>query len=168
MPRINGHTIRWYGRVPANDEYPDGYVPRTSMMRGRDWGWDVRCSCGWESRTGGAIQERVREMVDDHLGDVAPPCECQHRYSAHVGSIGCCWCECDGYRPIDTAPAVTIKLIDGDAVTGWYDDSWPGRDGTGPERKVRLLTTYGSAVVLEGTTMSDRMRVVRYEDVGAK
>lgn len=35
-------------------------------MAGRDWGWDAECSCGWNSRTGGAIQERVREAIADH------------------------------------------------------------------------------------------------------
>lgn len=28
--------------------------------------WDVTCSCGWESRTGGAIKASVQRSVDDH------------------------------------------------------------------------------------------------------
>lgn len=64
------HAIRWFGRVAPCDEFPDGFVPRTRFMRGRDWGWDVRCSCGWESRTGGAIEASVRRNVAEHRLDV--------------------------------------------------------------------------------------------------
>ena len=28
--------------------------------------WDIQCSCGWESRTGGAIKSCVMDMVEDH------------------------------------------------------------------------------------------------------
>jgi hypothetical protein len=28
--------------------------------------WDVECSCGWESRTGGAIKASVARDVDKH------------------------------------------------------------------------------------------------------
>ena len=28
--------------------------------------WDVQCSCGWESRTGGAIKASVARDVDKH------------------------------------------------------------------------------------------------------
>lgn len=65
------HAIRWFGRVERCDEFPDGYVPRNRHMRGRDWGWDVRCSCGWDSRTGGAIEASVRRDVESHRLDVA-------------------------------------------------------------------------------------------------
>lgn len=30
-------------------------------------GFDVTCACGWESRTGGAIYERVREAHAEHI-----------------------------------------------------------------------------------------------------
>lgn len=59
-----GHTVRWFG-VSGHER-----VPRNKQMRGRDWGWDAVCSCGWDSRTGGAIQERVREAVAEHKCDV--------------------------------------------------------------------------------------------------
>ena len=64
------HRIRWYARVTPSDEYPDGYLPRGPYMRGRDWGWDARCSCGWRSATGGAIQQRIREAIAEHKWDV--------------------------------------------------------------------------------------------------
>ena len=57
--------IRWFGVGSANGvKFRE---PRNSGMHGRDWGWDATCSCGWDSHTGGAIQERVREAVSDHL-----------------------------------------------------------------------------------------------------
>ncbi len=57
--QVKPHRIRWYGQP--------GMVPRSPYMAGRDWGWDATCLCGWRSATGGAIQARVRELVQDHL-----------------------------------------------------------------------------------------------------
>lgn len=48
--------IRWW--VYAGAER----IPRTAMMRGL-WGYDATCSCGWDSRTGGAVERYVREQV---------------------------------------------------------------------------------------------------------
>lgn len=61
-----GHITRWYGVVPGSGER----IPRTRFMNGADWGWDAVCSCGWESRTGGAIQERIRDAIAEHRRDV--------------------------------------------------------------------------------------------------
>ena len=36
-----------------------------STMRGT-WGWDAECSCGWESKTGGATKASVKFDVDFH------------------------------------------------------------------------------------------------------
>lgn len=58
---MKGHRIRWFG-IASGER-----IPRNPSMNGRDWGWDVSCSCGWETRTGGAIQERIREAVQHHL-----------------------------------------------------------------------------------------------------
>jgi hypothetical protein len=38
--------------------------PKTSTMRGI--GYDAKCSCGWESRTGGAILRCVKDSVNNH------------------------------------------------------------------------------------------------------
>lgn len=67
------HTMRWYGVIPAAPSLgqPVELVPRTRFMNGRDWGWDVKCSCGWESRTGGGIEADVRRKIADHRWDVA-------------------------------------------------------------------------------------------------
>jgi hypothetical protein len=35
------------------------------MMRGT-WGYDATCSCGWDSRTGGALRRYVADLVADH------------------------------------------------------------------------------------------------------
>jgi hypothetical protein len=59
-----GHTFRWYGILPGER------VPRNRHMNGGDWGWDATCTCGFDTRTGGAIQERIRDAIEDHLWDV--------------------------------------------------------------------------------------------------
>lgn len=59
------HVIRWYGILRDGER-----VPRNGHMKGGDWSWEAVCSCGWESRTGGAIQERIREYVGTHRYDV--------------------------------------------------------------------------------------------------
>jgi hypothetical protein len=56
------HQIRWFARVTPCEEAPDGWLPRTAQMRGA-WGWDVRCSCGWATNTGGAVVRYIREQV---------------------------------------------------------------------------------------------------------
>jgi hypothetical protein len=33
-------------------------------------GWDAACSCGWETRTGGAIANRIRDDIAEHKWDV--------------------------------------------------------------------------------------------------
>lgn len=42
-------------------------------------GWDVTCSCGWESRTGGAIKASVQRDVDSHKIFV-------HNYTFEMGA----------------------------------------------------------------------------------
>lgn len=39
--------------------------PKTSNMRG-EWGYDAQCSCGYETRTGGATRTCVQQMINDH------------------------------------------------------------------------------------------------------
>lgn len=68
---MTGHRIRWFARVQLVEGDRLGWLPRTEHMAGRDWGWDVRCSCGWETRTGGAIQQRIRDAIADHRSEVA-------------------------------------------------------------------------------------------------
>lgn len=44
-------------------------IRRESTMRGT-WGHDATCSCGWDSRTGGAVESYVEARVNDHKLDV--------------------------------------------------------------------------------------------------
>jgi hypothetical protein len=53
------HRIRWFVRSG------DGFVPHEGGMRG-SWGYEARCSCGWDSRTGGALRSYVEGLVRDH------------------------------------------------------------------------------------------------------
>jgi predicted small metal-binding protein len=46
---------------------------RDGSRAARHWpyavGYDVTCSCGWQSRTGGATRASVLRSIDDHLLD---------------------------------------------------------------------------------------------------
>lgn len=44
-------------------------IPRESSMRG-PWACEARCSCGWETRTGGAVRSYIDREVADHKLDV--------------------------------------------------------------------------------------------------
>jgi hypothetical protein len=61
----SAHRIRWFVYADGDREPR----PHTGGMRGR-WGWDAKCTCGWESRTGGAVRSFVQGLVDDHKSDV--------------------------------------------------------------------------------------------------
>jgi hypothetical protein len=47
VPTTEKIQIKWF--VYAGGEK----IARVSTMRGR-WDWDASCSCGWETKTGGA------------------------------------------------------------------------------------------------------------------
>lgn len=66
-----GHKITWWVFTGGEDENgrPEK-IRRTASMRGFWPGWDASCSCGWESRTGGAIKRSVQDSVDDHKWSV--------------------------------------------------------------------------------------------------
>ena len=68
---MKAHRIKWFAVDPSIPFGQEGHlIPRTSLMNARDQvGWDVACSCGWESRTGGAIEASVRRAVEDHRWD---------------------------------------------------------------------------------------------------
>jgi hypothetical protein len=61
------HKIRWF--VYTGDRDADGNmekIPWQSTMRGFWPGYDVECSCGWHTNTGGATRGYVRREVEDH------------------------------------------------------------------------------------------------------
>lgn len=57
------HRIRHY--VHSGGEL----IPRESGMRG-EWPCDAKCSCGWETRSGGAVRSFIEKAVRDHKFDV--------------------------------------------------------------------------------------------------
>lgn len=58
----SAHRIKWF--VYAGRDK----IPHTSRMRGQ-WGYDVECSCGWQTRTGGATKRSVSESAWLHKFD---------------------------------------------------------------------------------------------------
>jgi hypothetical protein len=59
MTENTTHTISWF-------VYLDGeLIPREATMRG-SWGYEVKCSCGWETRTGGATRSYVQGEARFH------------------------------------------------------------------------------------------------------
>lgn len=71
--RVPGHRIAWW--VWAFGPPGAGLAPvkmrHRATMRGT-WGWDATCSCGWESRTGGATRGSIERLgIARHMWDVA-------------------------------------------------------------------------------------------------
>ena len=59
---MTGHRATWW--VYAGTER----IRHTAAMRG-SWGYDVTCSCGWDSKTGGALRRYVAGKLEDHRDD---------------------------------------------------------------------------------------------------
>lgn len=53
------HRIMWW--VYAGRER----IRHTDTMRGR-WGWDATCTCGWDTKTGGAVRSYIAREVMWH------------------------------------------------------------------------------------------------------
>jgi hypothetical protein len=53
------HRMKWYAWAGGER------MRHTATMRGQ-WGWDAECSCGWKSRTGGAVKSYVDDLVWEH------------------------------------------------------------------------------------------------------
>lgn len=62
---ITEHRISWF--VYAGREK----IRHTAGMRGQ-WGYDVECSCGWKTTTGGAIKRYVADQVWAHKRGFTP------------------------------------------------------------------------------------------------
>jgi hypothetical protein len=58
------HRIRHYVYL-IDSEGNKELVPRESTMRG-EWPCEAKCSCGWETQTGGGVASWVKQMVQDH------------------------------------------------------------------------------------------------------
>lgn len=62
------HRVAWFVYTGARDEngHPER-IRRTATMRGTwPFGYDVTCSCGWETTTGGAVRSSVEAEVHLH------------------------------------------------------------------------------------------------------
>lgn len=62
--QVAGHRIRWF--VYAGGER----IPHAASMRGL-WGYDVECSCGWATHTGGGTRSSLEFEVWCHKRSVA-------------------------------------------------------------------------------------------------
>ena len=64
---VTTHKITWW--VYTGQANPDGTrqrIRKQATMRGFWPGYDVTCSCGWESRTGGGLRRYVASLVEEH------------------------------------------------------------------------------------------------------
>jgi len=77
-PEQKAHRITWWVYAAPRER-----IRRTAIMRGT-WDYDVTCTCGWDSRTGGALERHVRDLVEDHRRDVHWDAE---RAAAAAGSV---------------------------------------------------------------------------------
>jgi hypothetical protein len=59
---MSEHRARWFVYTGEGSER----IPCQSMMRGTWPGFDVVCSCGWETRTGGGTRRYVAGQLADH------------------------------------------------------------------------------------------------------
>ena len=60
------HKATWFVYTgDGSPEYPRTKIPYQATMRGT-WGYDVTCSCGWVSKTGGATRNSVEDALWDH------------------------------------------------------------------------------------------------------
>jgi hypothetical protein len=64
---MKAHRATWW--VYTGGRTPEGMperIRRQASMRGFWPGYDVTCSCGWETKTGGAVRRAVAEDLEYH------------------------------------------------------------------------------------------------------
>lgn len=61
------HRIRHYVYGVPGDR--STLIPREPTMRGA-WACEAKCSCGWETRTGGAVRSSIERDVRWHKWEV--------------------------------------------------------------------------------------------------
>ena len=59
------HRATWWVYPEPGNTDPATRIRHTATMRGR-WGYDVTCSCGWDSRTGGGLRRAVARDLEWH------------------------------------------------------------------------------------------------------
>ena len=60
---MNTHKISWW--VWNDMQTPQVLIRRTRHMIGR-WGYEATCTCGWKTRTGGAIKAYIQREIQLH------------------------------------------------------------------------------------------------------
>lgn len=102
---LKAHRAAWYvwsGGVKMR---------RTAKMMG-SWGYDVTCSCGWESKTGGATRTSVEDAFFDHRLDAQIDAEVLGLHCTCCGAVPGQACT-DPYtkRPLDYQHAERILAL---------------------------------------------------------
>jgi hypothetical protein len=59
---MDKHKMKWFARWGGE------WIARSAGMQGKEW--DVKCSCGWQTNTGGAIESNIRWAVKMHKWEV--------------------------------------------------------------------------------------------------
>jgi predicted DNA-binding transcriptional regulator AlpA len=62
------HRATWWVYPEPGNTDRATRIRHQKTMRGR-WGYDVTCSCGWDSKTGGGLRRYVAEKLEDHRYD---------------------------------------------------------------------------------------------------
>jgi hypothetical protein len=66
---MRAHRATWWAyTAPAGDPRRE-LIRRAATMRGSWPGHEVRCSCGWETRSGGYTRAAAAEALEDHRWD---------------------------------------------------------------------------------------------------
>lgn len=61
------HRISWWAYAWNYEGRTEKLPAKPYMLAREGWrAWDASCSCGWESRTGGAIRASVARDVRKH------------------------------------------------------------------------------------------------------
>lgn len=68
MTETTTHRISWFVYVGFGADRER--IPHTATMRGR-WDYDAVCTCGWDTRTGGAVRSFIKREVAMHKWEVA-------------------------------------------------------------------------------------------------
>jgi len=65
---LRDHRATWWVYPEPGNTARSSRIRYQKTMRGT-WGYDVTCSCGWDSRTGGGLRRYVADLLLDHRLD---------------------------------------------------------------------------------------------------
>ena len=64
------HRATWWVYAEPGNTDRSTLIRHQSSMRGM-WGYEVKCSCGWETNTGGGLRRYVADQLFDHRLDAS-------------------------------------------------------------------------------------------------